>query len=588
MKGNFAKLFTGIAAVSLALLVYTLISLFIIPQEGVNAVFVLQLSKMSSLSLLAVLLCFAVLRYISKKPVHYEKRFERWELKDLAVILIPLTPIVQYVFSNQSILNISDSFSVVAFFILICLVFCVIIPVVFSVFADKNLLQISGAGFLYIIFAMASLSASKHWHETGEFSFQIVVTAIVLIALSVVFVLFKKQFHYIFIVFFLVNSFYSLLSLTTQGSSNTGLQQEISGYPIYSETKNKRLAKNNDVIFLVYEAYANEETMRIYGIDNSAQIDYLAQKGFTIYGNAYSNGPCTNSSISGVFSVGMKPQKRYTNKMNAITQRHIVGGSVQTILQSKGYKSLGIFHTDSFFRGLNRQEIKYDYFFPEVISGENSLLIYSILEGEFRHEAGYYKTHYKSYIEKKRRVLNMKNLPPYILYSHSTVPGHSQNSGRCMPDETKKYSKGIKKANYEMQGDIEAIFKTNPDAIIIVAGDHGPYLRRNCAALSRMKDNLDKKDIDRYDIQDRYGLFLAIRWPNKDIGSKYDIRIIQDIFPAVFSYLFDDESLFDKTRAERITHYPNFFTKGVSVKDGIIIGGKDNNQPLFLKDKKPK
>lgn len=584
MKKDFSKILTGIAIVSFVLLVFTLLSLFVIPPKGVNAVFVLQFWKVSILSLLASLLCFAIFKYVSKKTHSYEKSFERWEIKDLAVVLIPLTPIVQYVFSNQDILNVSNSFSLVAFFAVISLVFCLIIPIVFSIFAEKILLQISGAGFLYIMFSMASFSASKHWHEVGDFSYQIMVTAIVLAALSGIFIFLKKQSHYVFIVFFLVNSLSSMLSLNTEDSSDNNLQEEISNYPLFSETKNRDLAKTNDVIFLAYEAYANNETMLKYGINNSAQMDYLQHKGFTLYDDAYSNGPCTHSSISGVFSVGLKPQKQYTNKMYDVSKKHMVGGAAQTLLQSKGYKSLGVFHTDTFFRGLDRKEIKYDYFFPSVIGGETSLLINSILEGEFRHEAGYDKIDYNSYVAKKHQVLSSKNLSPYLLYSHSTVPGHSQNSGRCMPNETKKYFDGIKKANIEMQNDIEIILKSNPNAIIIVAGDHGPYLRKNCAALARMGKSLEISEIDRYDIQDRYGLFLAIKWPDNSSANKYDIKIIQDTFPAIFSYLFDDDTLFDKTRTEQITQYSDFITKGVLVKDGIIVGGKDNGKTLFSSD----
>jgi hypothetical protein len=41
----------------------------------------------------------------------------------------------------------------------------------------------------------------------------------------------------------------------------------------------KKNVKKNDIIFLVYESYANYETMLFYGFDNKAQITFLEKNG---------------------------------------------------------------------------------------------------------------------------------------------------------------------------------------------------------------------------------------------------------------------------------------------------------------------
>jgi hypothetical protein len=54
-------------------------------------------------------------------------------------------------------------------------------------------------------------------------------------------------------------------------------------------------------------------------------------------------------------------------------------------------------------------------------------------------------------------------------------------------------------------------------------------------------------EISRLDIQERFGTFLAIRWPaGGDADSYDDITILQDLFPAVFAYLFADEQLLEQ------------------------------------------
>jgi len=84
------------------------------------------------------------------------------------------------------------------------------------------------------------------------------------------------------------------------------------------------------------------------------------------------------------------------------------------------------------------------------------------------------------------------------------------------------------------------------------------------------------------DIQDRFGTFLAIRWPTDDFYLYDDISILQDIFPAVFSYLFEDKSIIENCKVEGATNSYN--TSGVYVLNGIIYGGIDDHEPLFLSD----
>ncbi len=86
-----------------------------------------------------------------------------------------------------------------------------------------------------------------------------------------------------------------------------------------------------------------------------------------------------------------------------------------------------------------------------------------------------------------------------------------------------------------MRQDINLIIENNPEAIIIIAGDHGPYLTKNCTSTSSLYDN---SEITRLDIQDRFGTFLAIRWPTGDFARYDNITVLQDLFPAIFAYIY--------------------------------------------------
>jgi hypothetical protein len=123
-----------------------------------------------------------------------------------------------------------------------------------------------------------------------------------------------------------------------------------------------------------------------------------------------------------------------------------------------------------------------------------------------------------------------------------------------------------------MQDDVQRILDNNPEAIVVVAGDHGPYLTKNCASLNEFEE----AEISRLDIQDRFGTFLAIRWPDKGFERFDEIVVLQDLFPVIFAYLFDDESFLD-TKIDPVT-----FSPVSKVRDGIITRGINRGEALFV------
>ncbi len=135
-------------------------------------------------------------------------------------------------------------------------------------------------------------------------------------------------------------------------------------------------------------------------------------------------------------------------------------------------------------------------------------------------------------------------------------------------------------ANIEMRDDIEAIIEKDTNVIVIVAGDHGPYLtKKNCTSTA---EAFDISEISRQDIQDRFGTFLAMRWPSPEFEEYDNITVLQDLFPAIIAYIFEDttllESRVDPSLLDKIS------ISNATVIDGIIEGGINNGEYLFLID----
>jgi len=332
---------------------------------------------------------------------------------------------------------------------------------------------------------------------------------------------------------------------------------------LYSFVKGKIIKSKPDVYLLTYDGYVGNETMLQYGIDNSAQESHLKKSGFKIYNSIYSISGESLLSMSKVLDVSLP------NKHRVITSGN---GSVQNILKSLGYKTYGIFSSSYLLLQKKEPKASYDFYFPKNFFKGYQLLFIAVIEGEFRFNIIFEKVDHSQFIFEKRNVLMNDSPHAKFVYAHSTLPGHSQNSGRCDDDETQHHEKRLVKANIEMKEDIDAILNSNRDAIIIINGDHGPYLTGDCFRLS----NYQTQQIDRHMLQDRLGSFLAIKWPDDKYHRYDEIAILQDTFPSVFSYLFEDKSILG-SKLNQISDD----IKGVYIDNGIIVNGSDNKKALY-------
>jgi hypothetical protein len=301
--------------------------------------------------------------------------------------------------------------------------------------------------------------------------------------------------------------------------------------------------------------------MLAHGIDNRDQEQYLKGLDFKIYPHTYS---VTSSSISTMSRVLNSSSSFYGNKRRAVSG----DGVVQNLLKKFGYKTYGVFGSDYFFRGIISS---YDYSYLDQGSSV-SLLYRAIFMGEM-----WFEISSEEYIEEKKTIFSEVTEEPRFIYMHSKFPGHSQFSGVCRPNEIELFSEKLARANVEMRQDIALIMENDPEAIVIVAGDHGPSLTKNC--IPQTRDEYDISEITRLDIQDRNGTFLAIKWPSSDFEEYDDITVLQDLFPAIFAYIFEDQGLLE-SKIEPITDNGTRIS-GVEVSDGVIEGGIHNGEALF-------
>jgi hypothetical protein len=484
----------------------------------------------------------------------------------LILLLLPLAPVVQYIVNNDEILSWVDALLVLSAFALLAAVVVIILPILLGRTGSARPVMYLGLAFAFTITYMASLSRQFAWHENGSLKVQLPVFGGVWLLGWLLFRLKqRKLMHFMIAASFLANSTVQIYARESERSPEDpgqarSMLEELVGSREPPVTPN--------IYLLVYDAYVVNETMLAYGIDNRAQERYLEEQGFTIYPHTYSVEAYSVGSMSPVLNAS------YT--LEDYARRAVSGdGVVQNLLRDYGYKTYGVFPSDYYFRGILPS---YDYAFPGY-SHPAALLSRAILEGEFRFDIGFDDISRDQFLQEKDRVLSELSEDPRFLYTHSTLPGHTQTSGACLPNEVELFRERLAQANLEMRNDIETVIENDPGAIVIVAGDHGPHLTKNCASTG---DAYEISEITRLDIQDRFGTFLAIRWPTANFAQYDEIVVLQDLFPAIFAYMFADRGLLEGRGGPPMAG--GNAISGATVVDGLIVGGIDDGEPLFTSE----
>lgn len=247
-----------------------------------------------------------------------------------------------------------------------------------------------------------------------------------------------------------------------------------------------KLTDRPNIYFFIYDAYGNRDAYRrVHGFDNDAQYAALEAAGFKVahtFSNYTATWPTTLSFFLG--------QHHYYDLSSGVDDskfgRSVLAGlspnPLHQVLRNNGYRIQYIHHNDYFVNSRGMLDFNY----PEV-HADSALAVFGnpILDrmvGVAGDEAQSYDT------SKQMRVLLAHIRPPasetgqpWFTFAHVALPNHSPKNKTW--EELDSYS-GIYKrrtveANEHMSKVIEAIKQRDPDAIIVLIGDHGSWRYRD-------------------------------------------------------------------------------------------------------------
>tara|TARA_Y100001970_G_scaffold292571_1_gene434389 strand:- start:3684 stop:5624 length:1941 start_codon:yes stop_codon:yes gene_type:complete len=488
--------------------------------------------------------------------------------KPIGYTAITLIPILRFCIVNNGILSIREQLLIILYFLLLSFFIIGVVSFLFDETTKSLIFQPFSTALLCIVYEMPSLSQNYPFVR-GSNNYSL------LIFFFGLFVFFRliyksKPLQMSLLVIGLLAAG-TLPSVIFDEEIDYDLEkiQALSPFKFSNETS---LANNYSVVVLVYDGYPPEETVNLLGGDISQQTNFLIENDFTIYNGVYSMGSYSLATMSR-FLQGTEQEYGEDD------MRKITGGSSSFVktLDQYGYHTAGIFTSVFYFPPNSKPE--YDYSFPNKGGKRSKRMFDAILKGRLTMEDILYTIPYENYLIEKQNFLkniNTREVPSF-LYTHTYYPGHSQNSGTCLENETAEWINRLEFANDEMRSDVSYLSPAFDNTIIVIMGDHGPFLTKNCTGLTEYEEG----EISRLDIQDRHGTFLAVRWPDSSNTIEFEEKILQNVLISIFSTLISDGGFMKENELNEkiyVTHLP----EGISVEKNIIYGGINNLEPLFL------
>lgn len=384
-------------------------------------------------------------------------------------------------------------------------------------------LSVSVSAFIFCLILTPSVQAMLKRYGTTSFTF---IPFFLLIYVLSAF--YARKFGKMIIAFMLLSTVVSGVNLWNLGEpiiQDTAIVRE-------NENHGIEFADKRNVYLLVYDSTPDIKTLEQLGVEPTELSDVLKSHNFKIYSGTYTMAGDSLSSMSATYAISDKlltsiqRWQRNACAGNAISFKIFQDNSYVTSSIQSTYMTGGEFYVDKHFPPVENSDIEFLV-----------ILLRGILAGEFRFDiVGRSSVNEDSYHKFLREeAVSEKN--PHFTVMHVGKPGHSQNSGNLLPNETELYTERLKNAVSYLRDDLEAIIKNDPSSIVLVIGDHGPYLTGDGTSLI----GYHPKDISELMIRDRFSTMIAIRWSNPERASKYDqdLLINQDIFPVVFAYLAD-------------------------------------------------
>jgi hypothetical protein len=310
------------------------------------------------------------------------------------------------------------------------------------------------------------------------------------------------------------------------------------------DVSGKRLvfADTPNIYLVIYDGYGNKAALEtIYGVDNS---------------NAFSNYKITWPMLLALFLANHHYYEIAIGRDDTSVGRLILNGTalnpVYSVLNDNGYKLQSI-HRGHYFGG---EQGKIDYYFPPS-NIWNGFDVFDSSYLDFLHVGLGRKS--KRWARQRatldeRITFAAKDESPWFTLAYIYKPNHAKRGKKWteLDDFEDNYRRELEDANRHMRHVVERIESQDPDAFIILMGDHGGW-RFNRTWYAENRDNPNEAfEVNGVPAEtvtlDVFGILMAIETGGRCDEYVYDALSPVNLMRVIFSCLSGQDLLTDKPR----------------------------------------
>jgi hypothetical protein len=309
-----------------------------------------------------------------------------------------------------------------------------------------------------------------------------------------------------------------------------------------------------NIYLFIYDAYSNKDAYtKIFDFDNSAHYAALNQRGLKTL-HTFSNYTSTLQTSIGTFLGAHHYYRTETGFADSQQARPFLAGIIHnpvlSTLKSNGYKVQYIHSLDYFVNELGTL----DFMFPDKpISSSLRVFGVPLLKMKRRITLDDQKEILYERIHKPASG----DEAPWFTFAHVNVPGHADFAydWRYQSKFPERFRERTAIANVHMLETIDRIHAADPEAVIVIFGDHGGH-RYNGLGNAADPNAAFKEAGVTPDIValDESGILIAIGSAGRCDSYVYEGMTPVNMMRTVFACLSEDPGLLDN-RADDITLY---------------------------------
>jgi hypothetical protein len=309
-----------------------------------------------------------------------------------------------------------------------------------------------------------------------------------------------------------------------------------------------------DIYYLLFDRYASADTLKnVYNYDNSDFLQYLNDQQFVTRDNAFANYPFTMSSVSSTLAMDYLPQLGQFSKdpkQTGFPYRAILDNPpVVKTLKDNGYSynllsswwdfaRIGVkadseptksfrlhvpghdFYQSDFSRDIINRTALLPLVKKGITVGSTPIIKYDLDNNPSEN--------FESQIAALRQISASKNPQPQFTFAHVLMPhdpyiynadgsettySHDRNDDGA--DEYIKYTSQVTYVNKRIKDLVASIKSSDPNAVIIIQADEGPYPKEFRGDLTK-NHYYDPKNLPPAQMRQKMGILASYYFPGVD------------------------------------------------------------------------